>query len=78
MNQWENDDSDIPQTKQSVYKKLGQFFFHIYQLNCFNKHETSAASRCILVLFKWYGCPKNQPQKVLVTHFIYLFHVKTK
>ena len=30
MNQWENDDSDIPQTKQSVYKKLGQFFVHIY------------------------------------------------
>ena len=27
-NEWENDDSDFFQALYSVYKKLGQFFFH--------------------------------------------------
>ena len=40
--------------------------------------RSSAASRCILVLFEQYGHPKNAPIKVLVTLFPYIFHVKTK
>ena len=35
---------------------------------------TSAASRCILVPFEWYGGPK----KVIVLFLPYIFHVKTK
>ena len=37
----------------------------------------SAAFRYILVLFKWYGCPKKCTQKSFVTLFPYIFHVKT-
>ena len=42
----------------------------------------SPASRCILVLFERYGCPKKCVQKVLATFllyiYIYILHVKTK
>ena len=31
-NEYENDDSDFLQALYSVYKKLGQFFFHIFSL----------------------------------------------
>ena len=37
MNEWGNDDSDILQPLYSVYKKIGQFFFHTYLLTCINK-----------------------------------------
>ena len=42
------------------------------------KLQDSAASRCILVPFERYGRPKKCAQKVLVTLFPYIFHVKTK
>ena len=29
-NEWENDDTDFLQALCSVYKKLGQLFFHTY------------------------------------------------
>ena len=38
----------------------------------------SAASRCILVPFEWYGHPKMCTQKALVTLFLFIFHVKSK
>ena len=31
-NEWENDDTDFLQALCSVYKKLGQLFFHTYWL----------------------------------------------
>ena len=37
MNEWENDEPDILQALYSVYKILGQFFFHTYLLTCLNK-----------------------------------------
>ena len=42
------------------------------------KPRNSAASRCILVPFEWYGCPKKCAHKVCVTFFLYIFQVKTK
>ena len=38
----------------------------------------SAASRCILVLFKWYGHPKKKRPKSSCNLYLYIFHVKTK
>ena len=38
----------------------------------------SAASRFISVPFERYGCPKKSAQKVLVTLFTCIFHVKAK
>ena len=35
-------------------------------------------SRCILVPFERYGCPKKCAQKVLETFFLNIFHIKTK
>ena len=36
-NECENDDSDFLRALFCVYKKLGQFFFHTYSLNCLKK-----------------------------------------
>ena len=33
-NKWEHDDSNLLWALYSVYKKLGQFFFHTYWLTC--------------------------------------------
>ena len=39
----------------------------------------SDASRCILVPFEWYGCPKKCVQKSSCSTFsIYIYHIKTK
>ena len=38
----------------------------------------SATSRCILVLFEWYGCLFLMVQYSCNTFSIYIFHVKTK
>ena len=38
----------------------------------------SGTSRFVLVLFERYGHPKKYTQKILVTLFPYIFHVKTK
>ena len=39
----------------------------------------SVTSRCILVLFEWYGHPKKCAPKISCNPFsIYIFHVKTK
>ena len=38
----------------------------------------SGTSRFVLVLFERYGHPKKYTQKILVTLFSYIFHVKTK
>ena len=46
MSEWENDNSDILQALYSVYKKIGQFFFHTYFLNCLNK-DTSVLLKVI-------------------------------
>ena len=40
--------------------------------------ESTIPSRCILVPFEWYGHPKKCTPKVLMTFFLYIFHVKTK
>ena len=33
-NEWKNDDSDFLGVLYSIYKKLGQSFFHTYLLTC--------------------------------------------
>ena len=38
----------------------------------------SAAARCVLGPFERYGCPKNEPKKILVTLFPYIFHLKPR
>ena len=45
--------------------------------NVKNTHG-SAAFRCILIPFERYGRPKKRAQKVLVTLFPHIFHVKPK
>ena len=45
-NEWENDDSDFLRALYSVYKKLGQFFFHTFWLTCLNK-DTSVLLRVV-------------------------------
>ena len=63
---------NVRQTK--LVRHTGQTYFKNLVLNT----ASSAASRCILVPFERYGRPKNEPKKVLVTLFPYIFHVKTK
>ena len=41
-------------------------------------YMATAGSRCVLVPFERYWRPKKCAQKVLVTLFPYIFHVKTK
>ena len=57
-------------------------YIHLsYDLSFFCKsycHARTATSRCILVPSGQYGRPKKCTQKVLVTLFRYIFHLKTK
>ena len=45
-NEWENDGSDFFRALFSVYKKLGQFFFHTYSLTCLKK-DTSVLIKVV-------------------------------
>ena len=42
-NEWENDDYDFLAALQSIYKKLGQFIFHILLANFFKQRQISSA-----------------------------------
>ena len=43
-NEWENDDSDFLPALYSVYKKLGQFFFHTLLANFFKQIYISSVT----------------------------------
>ena len=45
-NECENDDCDFLRALFSVYKKLGQFFFHTYSLTCLKK-DTSVLIKVV-------------------------------
>ena len=45
-NEWENDDSDFLVALCSVYKKLGQFFFHTLLTNLFKQRHISSVTSC--------------------------------
>ena len=49
-NEWENDDSDFLRALWSVYKKLGQFFFHNLSLTCLKKEQVNKLSIKTMVL----------------------------
>ena len=63
---------------------LAELFNMVVKESCFpdcwkvSSVVPSSTSRCILVFFEKYGHPKKCAQKVLVTFFLYIFHLKTK